>query len=100
MRFHIELRRRSLRLAGDHAKANDEIERRQRGKDPRTVKAHLKTGLAQEHADVDRVAREAFLRTWSSRQVYWRRSRADRSAQRGALPRSAWTAIVENGPYQ
>src|SRR5262249_12328173 len=28
-RFHIELRRRSLRLAGDHVKANDEIERRQ-----------------------------------------------------------------------
>ena len=25
---------------------NGEIERRQRGKDPRTVKAHLKTGLA------------------------------------------------------
>src|SRR5262249_22937575 len=57
VRFHIEPRRRSLHLAGDHAKANDEIERRQRGKDPRTVKAHRKTGLAQEHADVDRVAR-------------------------------------------
>src|SRR5262249_56144864 len=55
--FTFELRRRSLHLAGDHAKANDEIERRQRGKDPRTVKAHRKTGLAQEHADVDRVAR-------------------------------------------
>src|SRR5262249_36448554 len=57
VRFHIEPRRRSLHLAGDHAKANDEIERRQRGKGPRTVKAHRKTGLAQEHADVDRVAR-------------------------------------------
>src|SRR5262249_25450031 len=65
--FTFELRRRSLRLAGDHAKANDEIERRRRGKDPRTVKAHLKTGLTQEHADVDRVARETVWSVFDNR---------------------------------
>src|SRR5713101_5581633 len=46
-------------LASDHAVANDKIERHQRGEDPQTIEADGEADLAEEHADIDGVAREA-----------------------------------------
>src|ERR1700709_1391045 len=51
-------------FTGDHAIANDEIERHQHDEHPKIIEANCQTGLAQEHADVDRVAGQGQRMKW------------------------------------
>src|SRR5262249_42564913 len=46
-------------LAGDHAVTDDEIEQHQRHEDPQTVEGHREADQAKDHAEINRVAREA-----------------------------------------
>src|SRR5437879_6135355 len=46
-------------LAGDHAVTDDEIEQHQRSEDPQTVEGDSEADLAKDHAEINRVAREA-----------------------------------------
>src|SRR5262252_2000751 len=46
-------------LAGDHAITDDEIEQHQRREDPQTVEGDREADQAKDHAEINRVAREA-----------------------------------------
>src|SRR6516165_975326 len=46
-------------LAGDHAVTDDEIEQHQRSEDPQTVEGDREADQAKDHAEINRVAREA-----------------------------------------
>src|SRR5262249_23608266 len=46
-------------LAGDHAVTDDEIKQHQRHEDPQTVEGDREADQAKDHAEINRVAREA-----------------------------------------